>query len=82
MWNRAGTALYYRDVLGQIVDREVTTGATFSIGERRVVVTGDFLTDASHASYDVAPDDRKLGCHPSSRIALSLLTAPSSSATL
>jgi serine/threonine-protein kinase len=60
MWNRAGTALYYRDGLGQVVEVKVTTGANFSIGARKVVITGDYLTDASHASYDVAPDGRFL----------------------
>ncbi|HEY2162598.1 MAG TPA: protein kinase [Gemmatimonadaceae bacterium] len=60
IWNRAGTALYYRDGLGQIVEVKVTTTAGFSIGAHRIVVSGDYLTDASHASYDVAPDGRFL----------------------
>ena len=60
LWNRAGTALYYRDGLGQIVEVKVTTSGGFSIGAHRVVVTGDYLTDASHASYDLAPDGRFL----------------------
>jgi len=60
LWNRAGTALYYRDGLGQIVEVKVTTGAGLSIGAHRVVVSGDYLTDASHASYDVGPDGRFL----------------------
>jgi serine/threonine-protein kinase len=60
MWNRAGTALYYRDGLGQFVEVKVTTGTNFAIGARKVVITGDYLTDASHASYDVSPDGRFL----------------------
>ncbi|HMA23187.1 MAG TPA: hypothetical protein VKP00_04320, partial [Gemmatimonadaceae bacterium] len=60
MWNRQGTALYYRDPLGQIIEVKVTTGASFSIGQRRVVVTGDYLTESSHANYDVSPDGRLL----------------------
>jgi hypothetical protein len=60
MWNRTGTALYYRDGLGQIVEVKVTTGASFSIGTRKVVVTGEYLTDATHASYDVSPDGKFL----------------------
>lgn len=60
MWNRQGTVLYYRDPLGQITEVNVTTGANFSIGQRRLVVTGDYLTESSHANYDVAPDGRLL----------------------
>jgi serine/threonine-protein kinase len=60
VWNRQGTALYYRDPLGQVIEVKVTTGANFSIGQRRVVVTGDYLTESSHANYDVSPDGRLL----------------------
>ena len=56
VWSRAGTALYYRDPLGQIVELAVTTAPSFSIGRRRVVISGDYLPDASHANYDVSPD--------------------------
>lgn len=38
----------------------MTTGARFTIGARRVALAGDFLQDASHASYDVAADGRFL----------------------
>ncbi len=60
VWNRSGTALYYLNTLGQIVETRVTTGATFGIGERRVVVSADQFTDASHANYDVSPDGKFL----------------------
>jgi serine/threonine-protein kinase len=60
VWSRDGTALYYLNALGQIVETKVTTGATLSIGARRVVVTADQLTDASHANYDVSPDGKFL----------------------
>jgi serine/threonine-protein kinase len=56
MWNHAGTSLYYRDGLGQFTEVKVTTGSSFSIGERKVVVVGEYLADASHANYDIAPD--------------------------
>jgi hypothetical protein len=56
IWNRGGTSLFYRDAIGQFTEVKVTTGANFSIGQRKVVVTGEYLTDASHANYDVAPD--------------------------
>ena len=60
LWNRAGTMLYYRDAVGQLVSVAVTTGASFSIGERKVVLKGDYLADATHPNYDVAPDGRFL----------------------
>jgi eukaryotic-like serine/threonine-protein kinase len=56
VWNRGGTSLYYRDAIGQFTEVKVTTGANFSIGPRKVVVTGEYLSDASHANYDVSPD--------------------------
>src|SRR5262249_49606766 len=56
LWNHAGTALYYRDAIGQLTEVKVTTGASFSIGARRVLLNGDYLIDASHANYDVSPD--------------------------
>ena len=56
IWDRSGTSLFYRDAIGQFTEVKVTTGANFSIGQRKVVVTGEYLTDASHANYDVAPD--------------------------
>ena len=34
----------------------VTTGASFSIGERRTVLTGDYLASSSRPEYDVSPD--------------------------
>jgi serine/threonine-protein kinase len=60
VWNHAGTALYYLNALGQIVETKVTTGANFAIGDRRVVAAVDQLTDASHANYDVSPDGKFL----------------------
>ena len=35
LWNRPGTAIYYRDGLGQIVEVKVTTGGGFSLGAHR-----------------------------------------------
>lgn len=39
---------------------DVTTGVAFSIGARKTVLTGDYLTDSSHPNWDVAPDGRFL----------------------
>jgi hypothetical protein len=38
----------------------VTTGETFSIGERSAHFEDSYLTDATHANYDVGPGDRFL----------------------
>ena len=55
LWARSGRALYYRTGAG-IVSVAVTTGAAFSIGERKTVVTNEYVTDATHANYDISPD--------------------------
>jgi serine/threonine-protein kinase len=60
IWGRSGRKLYYRGAVGEIVEVDVTTGTDFSIGARRVVLSGDYLTDSSHPNYDVAPDGRFL----------------------
>jgi len=60
VWARNGRALFYRGPTGEVIKVDVTTGARFSIGQRRIVLTGNYITDASHASYDVAPDGRFL----------------------
>jgi serine/threonine-protein kinase len=56
IWDRTGKVLYYRDDFGQVTAVTVTTGESFSIGQRRVVATGDYLVDASHANWDVGPN--------------------------
>ena len=60
IWGRSGRSLYYRGSVGEVVEVAVTTHAGFSIGARKVVLTGDYLTDSSHPDYDVAPDGRFL----------------------
>jgi serine/threonine-protein kinase len=60
LWGRSGRTLYYRGQNGEVTEVDVTTGAEFSIGTRKVVVTGDYLTDSSHPNYDIAPDGRFL----------------------
>jgi Tol biopolymer transport system component len=60
IWSRSGNALYYRTTNGELIAVTVTTGAQFSVRGRRNVLTGDYLMDASHADYDVAPDGRFL----------------------
>jgi serine/threonine-protein kinase len=60
IWGRDGRSLYYRGPLGEVVHVDVTTGASFSIGTRKTVLTGEYLTDSSHPNWDVAPDGRFL----------------------
>jgi len=60
IWGRTGRSLYYRGPIGEVVEVGVTTGSAFSIGARKVVLSGDYLTDSSHPNYDVAPDGRFL----------------------
>jgi Tol biopolymer transport system component len=60
IWSRSGTALYYRTTNGELIAVTVTTGNQFSVRGRKSVLTGDYLMDASHADYDVAPDGRFL----------------------
>jgi serine/threonine-protein kinase len=60
IWGRDGRSLYYRGPLGEVVRVDVTTGASFSIGARNTMLTGDYLTDSSHPNWDVAPDGRFL----------------------
>jgi serine/threonine-protein kinase len=60
IWGRDGRSLYYRGPLGEVIRVDVTTGASFSIGARTVMLSGDYLTDSSHPNWDVAPDGRFL----------------------
>jgi eukaryotic-like serine/threonine-protein kinase len=60
IWGRNGKTLYYRGLTGGITEVSVTTGADFSIGSRKVVLTGDYIMDSTHPNYDVAPDGQFL----------------------
>jgi len=55
LWARSGKTLYYQHT-NEVVALPVTTDQAFSIGERKVVFTGDYVSAFTHASYDVAPD--------------------------
>jgi len=60
IWGKDGKSLYYRGPVGEVVKVDVTTGASFSIGQRRVMLTGDYLTDSSHPNWDVDLNGRFL----------------------
>ena len=60
IWARDGSALFYRGPLGELMRVGLSTRDGFAIGDRRMMGKGDYLTDASHAYWDVAPDGRFL----------------------
>ncbi len=60
IWDRSGRALYYRGPSGEVIRAAVSTSPGFSVGERQTVLTGNYLPDSSHPSYDVSPDGRFL----------------------
>ena len=55
VWARSGRELFYRSGK-ELLSVAVTTGASFSIGQRRSVLTGDYLLGGGRALYDVSPD--------------------------
>ena len=55
LWAQSGRLLYYRTPTG-LVAVTVTTGTTFSLGDRRTVIPDPYERDGIHANYDVAPD--------------------------
>ena len=64
VWSHSGKELLYRAPSG-ITSVAVTTGTTFALHGRRVILSGDFAEDITHANYDVAPDGRLLVVKPS-----------------
>ncbi|MEX2283401.1 MAG: protein kinase [Gemmatimonadota bacterium] len=60
IFSRSGRSLFYKGPLGEIIEVGVTTEGGFSIGQRKVVLTGDYLPDSSHPNWDVSPDGRFL----------------------
>ena len=58
LWSRSGNTIYYRTLGGGVESVPVKAeGATLTLGERRLVLQpSDYLTDITHASYDVWPD--------------------------
>jgi eukaryotic-like serine/threonine-protein kinase len=57
IWARSGNAIFYRTLTGGVESAAVTAGPTFEPGQRRALLPpADYLTDITHASYDVWPD--------------------------
>jgi serine/threonine-protein kinase len=59
VWSRDGRTLFYRSAQ-RIMAASVRTSPTFSMGARSVALQGDFVPNASHQNYDVAPDGKQL----------------------
>ena len=59
LWSRSGKALVYR-TLDAVVSVPVSTSPNFRMGERRTIVTGDYLTETTHQDYDISPDGTRL----------------------
>ncbi len=58
IWSRSGHMLYYRQ--GQtVMGTSVTTGTSFAIGDRKIVLTGDYMSNPSHPNYDITPDGKQ-----------------------
>ena len=59
LWAKSGKALIYR--AGQaVISVAVSLTPTFTIGERRTLATGNYLTEPTHQDYDVTPDGTRL----------------------
>jgi serine/threonine-protein kinase len=57
IWSRDGRTLFYRSAQ-RLIAASVTTSPTFSLGARSIALEGDFMQNASHQNYDVAPDGK------------------------
>ena len=55
VWSRSGQMLFYQSPRG-VVGVNVSAAGSFALGDRKVALSGDFLTNESHANFDVAPD--------------------------
>ena len=55
LWARSGRSLFYRTPNG-IVSVAVTASSDFAVGERRTVLSGEYVSDPTHQDYDVSLD--------------------------
>lgn len=64
-WSRDGRELYYKDFHSDLVAATVLPGATFAVGEQRVLFsTKAYLSSPGFQTYDVAPDGRFVMIRP------------------
>jgi serine/threonine protein kinase/Tol biopolymer transport system component len=57
LWSRDGRTLFYRSG-NRLMGASVTTVPTFAMTGRRVALEGEFVPNASHQNYDIAPDGK------------------------
>ena len=58
VWARSGRRIYYRSLTAGVESAEVTDGATFAVtGRRTELGPSDYLTDTTHPSWDLWPDE-------------------------
>jgi serine/threonine-protein kinase len=57
LWSRSGTTIFYRSLTGGVESANLNVGTTIAVTARREMLPpADYLTDVTHASYDVWPD--------------------------
>ena len=60
LWSRAGRELFYINGKGEMMSAEVRTGATFAVGEQRVLFsTTPYLIGTGVHTYSLSPDDKR-----------------------
>jgi serine/threonine-protein kinase len=60
LWSRTGRELFYISGKGEMMSAEVRTGATFMVGEQRVLFsTSPYLIGTGIHTYSVSPDDKR-----------------------
>ena len=58
VWAPDGKHLYYKSK-ADMMAATVSGGATFSVGAREKLFSGDFIAGTIHANYDVSPDGKR-----------------------
>ena len=60
LWSRSGRELFYINGKGEMMSAEVRTGATFAVGEQRVLFsTAPYLIGTGVHTYSLSPDDKR-----------------------
>jgi Tol biopolymer transport system component len=60
VWSRSGRELFYKNGRSELVAAAVVPGATFMVGEQRVLFsTAEYVSTPAWRTYDVSPDGRR-----------------------
>jgi serine/threonine-protein kinase len=58
IWSRSGRRIYYRTPSGGVESAEIAAGTTVAVvGRRTELEASDYLTDPTHPSWDLWPDE-------------------------